>query len=112
MSDNARGTGPGEFSPSPALEATTMIVETMAATMLMARALLVAGHRIDLDGVEREIGDLCAEAVALPRAEGRRLRPALQGLLSEVEALEADLAARTGARTGPGTGTGPDTPPA
>ena len=96
MSDWPNGKGSGDSTPSPGLEATAMIVETMAATMLMARALLVAGHRIDLDGVEREVGDLCAEAVALPRDEGRRLRPALQQLLREVEALEADLADRIG----------------
>lgn len=75
-------------------EATAMIVSTMAATLTLARALVIAGHRIDLDGVEREIGDLCAETVALPREEGRMLKPALENLLREVEALEADLANR------------------
>jgi hypothetical protein len=71
-----------------------MIVETMAATLILARALVASGHRIDLAGVEREVGDLCAETVALPRDEGVLLRPALEGLLREVEALETDLAAR------------------
>jgi len=99
MSDWPDRSGSGESTPSSGLDATAMIVETMAATMLMARALLVAGHRIDLDGVEREVGDLCAEAVALPREDGRRLRPALQQLLREVEALESDLADRLGGGT-------------
>jgi hypothetical protein len=76
------------------METTAMVVETMAATLLLARALLAAGHRIDLDGVEREIGDLCAETVGLPRADGQALRPALEHLLREVEALEADIADR------------------
>jgi hypothetical protein len=80
--------------PGAELEATAMVVETMAATLMLARALLFAGHRIDLDGVDREIGDLCAESVALPREDGRKLRPALLSLLREVEALEADLSDR------------------
>lgn len=71
-----------------------MVVETMAATLLLARALVASGHHIDLDGVDREIGDLCAETVALPREHGLLLRPALEHLLREVEALEADLALR------------------
>lgn len=64
----------------------------MAATLALARALAVAGHRIDLEGMERNIADLCAEAIALPRQAGRTLRPVLERLLVEVEALQADLA--------------------
>jgi hypothetical protein len=78
----------------PDLDSTAMVVETMAATLALARALVHAGHRIDLEGVEREIGDLCAETVALPRADGQALRPALESLLREVEALEDDLSLR------------------
>lgn len=88
---------PDAALPSPELSATAMVVETMAATLMLARALVFAGHRIDLDGVDREIGDLCAETIALPRDEGRLLRPALEGLLREVQALEEDLALRGGA---------------
>jgi hypothetical protein len=83
-----------------------MVVETMAATLILARALLFAGHRIDLDGVEREIGDLCAETVALPRADGAVLRPALEHLLREVEALEADMALRADPAGGAGAAPG------
>jgi hypothetical protein len=79
---------------SHGLAATAMVADTMAATLILARALVTSGHRIDLDGVEREIGDLCAETVALPRDQGVLLRPALEQLLREVEALESDLSAR------------------
>jgi hypothetical protein len=94
VNDLSDGAAAGRPMPPPGLETTAMLVETMAATLVMARALVIAGHRIDLDGVEREIADLCAETVALPREDGTRLRPALQHLLREVEALESDLADR------------------
>lgn len=93
------GAGPDGFDfgghpPSPALTGIAMVVDTMATTLMLARALVFAGHRVDLDGVDREIGDLCAETIALPRDEGRLLRPALEGLLREIQALEEDLALR------------------
>ena len=95
MGEPADGPGsPAEQPEGSRLEATAMIVSTMAATLTLARALLIAGHRIDLDGVEREVADLCAETVELPREEGHLLRPALVALLREVEALEDDLLVR------------------
>lgn len=71
-----------------------LVVETMTSTVCVARALVMAGCRIDLEGLDQEIGDLCAEAVALPRAEGQSIRPALEALLREVDQLYQELRAQ------------------
>lgn len=69
-----------------------VIVETMRSTVTVARALVDAGIRIDLDGLDREIGDLCADAVSLPRELGRTLIDPLTRLRDEIAALETTLA--------------------
>jgi hypothetical protein len=43
---------------------------------------------IDLSGLDREVGDLCADAISLPRAEGRDMATPLADLLAEIEQLE------------------------
>lgn len=68
-----------------------VIAETMRATVTVARALVDAGMRIDLSGLDREVGDLCAEAIALPRALGRELVGPLSRLSEEIAALERTL---------------------
>jgi len=68
-----------------------LVIETMTSTVCVARALVMAGCRIDLEGLDQEVGDLCAEAIALPRAEGEALVPALETLLREVDQLLAEL---------------------
>ncbi|TQF81291.1 hypothetical protein FK498_05380 [Elioraea sp. Yellowstone] len=68
-----------------------MIAETMRSTVTVARALVDAGVRIDLAGLEREIGDLCADAIALPRVLGRELIGPLTSLRDEIAALERTL---------------------
>lgn len=71
-----------------------MVVETMRATIAVARALVDAGVAIDLEGLDREVSDLCADAVSLPRTLGRDLARPLGRLLDEVSALEACLVDR------------------
>jgi hypothetical protein len=70
----------------------------MTATIRVARALATSGRQIDLSGIERDAGLLCARVFDLPPASGRFLRPHLLALLSEHDALAAALAA---ARPGP-----------
>ncbi len=72
-----------------------MVVETMRSTIAVARALVDAGVAIDLEGLDREVSDLCADAVSLPRNLGRDLAGPLGRLLDEVTALEACLIDRT-----------------
>lgn len=72
-----------------------MVVETLRSTVAVARALVDAGVAIDLDGLDREVSDLCADAISLPRTLGRDLASPLGRLLDEVAALESALADRS-----------------
>ena len=66
-------TAPSLASPCPAT-AVDAALDAMLGTVAVARALLEAGRRVDLAGLDREIGALCAAAIALPQREGRKLR--------------------------------------
>ncbi|MCS6921183.1 MAG: hypothetical protein NZM07_04565 [Elioraea sp.] len=72
-----------------------LVVETMRSTVAVARALVDAGVAIDLEGLDREVSDLCADAISLPRRIGRDLIAPLAKLLDEVAALEAALVHRS-----------------
>jgi hypothetical protein len=80
-------------TPSHA-EAVQAAISALDDTLAMARALVEAGRRIDLAGLDAEAAALCAAAVALAPAEGRALRPALEALRRQVDSLSASL--RTG----------------
>ncbi len=71
-----------------AVTAITNAVEHLTETLMLARLLVQSGAAIDLSGLDREVGDLCADAVALPRAEGRDMATPLADLLAELEQLE------------------------
>lgn len=68
-----------------------IIAEAMRSTVTVARALVDAGIRVDLAGLDREIGDLCVDAIALPRVLGRELIGPLSSLRDEIAALEQTL---------------------
>jgi len=72
-----------------------LVVETMRSTVAVARALVDAGVAIDLEGLDREVSDLCADAVSLPRQVGHDLAAPLARLLEEVTALEFALVHRS-----------------
>ena len=78
--------------PSPA-ERATLAAEAVVGTLRMANALARSHCRIDLAGLDQEIGRLCATALDLPPAEGQALRPLLVDVLAELDALSAGLAA-------------------
>jgi hypothetical protein len=54
------------------------------------------GEAIDLRGLDRQVGLLCAKSLDLPPDEGRRVRPRLIALSGLIEALSRVLAARAG----------------
>ena len=72
----------------PALAA----IESLHATLLMARALHEGGRSIDLAGMDAEAAALCTALALLPKAAARPLRPALLALAHEVDGLAAALA--------------------
>ena len=62
----------------------------------MTRALVAGGREVDLMGLERQVGLLCAKTLDLPPEQGRALRPVLINLLADLDQLSSAL-------RGPGT---------
>ena len=63
------------------------LAEALTQTIGVARALAESGRAIDLIGLDREVGLLCAQSLDLPPDTGRRVRPQLIALSSAMEAL-------------------------
>ena len=72
-------------------EVVRVAIEAMDGTLIMARALVEGGRRIDLAGLDREAGRLCAAVMALDVEEAKRLRPALEALRRQVDGLSVSL---------------------
>ena len=68
-------------------------IATLEGMLRVALALVAAERPIDLAGLDQRVGRVCAQALDLPAAEGRALRPRLAALLAGIEALAAQLAA-------------------
>ncbi len=84
------------FPPPPAdLAPPRLVVGQMidgaTSTLRVARGLLEGGRRVDLEGLDRVIGVLCARALDLPPDEGRAVRPRLALLLADLDALSLAL---------------------
>ncbi len=71
------------------------MVEALLATLRVARVLAQSQRRIDLAGLDEEIGRLCAAALDLPPTEGQAMRPRLASVLAELDALSACVSALT-----------------
>lgn len=87
----------GETPPRDAVEARqTEIVlaaaEAMEATLAVAEALVAERRRVDLAGLEDEVGRLCAAALAAPRAAAPALRVRFEALVRSLDRLRAGLA--------------------
>jgi len=67
-------------------------VEAMEATLGVAAALAADGRRVDLTGLEAEMGRLCAASLVAPQAMLPALRGRLAALLRRVDSLAARLA--------------------
>ena len=64
----------------------------LARTLGLAGALVEAGRRIDLAGLDSQVGLLCARALDLDPEEGRQVRADLMALRDIVDTLAALLA--------------------
>ncbi|MCR0980671.1 hypothetical protein [Roseomonas populi] len=71
-------------------------VDELHGVLSLAEALLLGGRDLDLQGLEGEVATLCDAALALPPEEGRATRPALTGLLAQVNGLRSRIS-RAGA---------------
>lgn len=68
-------------------EAVRAAIDTLGGTVAVARALVEGGRVIDLAGLERDCAVLCAAMMTLDPPEAKRLRPALEELLFQVNRL-------------------------
>jgi hypothetical protein len=64
-------------------------------TLQMARALADVGRRIDLAGLDRLMGLVCAKSLDLSPADGKRMRSLLVVLLRETDLLANSLSLGT-----------------
>ena len=76
-----------------AVSAVRAFATELTRTIDLARELTELGRAIDLTGLDRQIGLLCAKSLDLPPDEGRRVRPLLIALSGTIEALSRALAA-------------------
>lgn len=67
-------------------------IEAMEATIAVADALATERRRIDLAGLEDEVGRICVASLAAPRSTVQAVRTRLEGLLRRLDQLRAALA--------------------
>lgn len=65
--------------------------KTLHDTVNLAAGLAAGGRRVDVTGLERSVGLLCAKALDLPPREGRAACALLFSLLGRIDALGAAL---------------------
>lgn len=80
-------------NPNAEFEAAGAMAEAVARTLEVSTTLAMAGRTIDLGGLENWIGRLTASSLDLDPADGRRMRPALVGLLRRLDKLEQAMGA-------------------
>jgi hypothetical protein len=74
-----------------AMQRTRAAAENVAATLRIASAFAGSGRRIDLAGLDNEVGKLCAGVLDLPPPLGLAMRPCLVSLLAELDHLAATV---------------------
>ena len=82
------------FHPPPLPDrcaAVQEMITSVAAILRIARLLLNAGRRVDIQGLDRVVGILCARALDLPPDQGRLVRPSLAILLIELDTLSVAM---------------------
>ncbi|NMJ41714.1 hypothetical protein GWK16_10710 [Roseomonas sp. JC162] len=67
-------------------------IEAMEATLAVAEALASERRRIDLGGLDAEMGRLCVAALAAPRVAVPEVRVRLEALVVALDRLRAGLA--------------------
>ena len=73
-------------------EAVSAAIDSMGGTVALAHALVEGGREVDLEGLDQDAKALCVAVMTLEREEARRLRPALEALLRQVNELSAEVA--------------------
>ena len=79
------------FHPSHSAAGMLGLGDQISHVLHVARALAASGRQVDISGLEREVGRLCAQTLDLEPEQGRALRPMLAGLLAELDILSGTL---------------------
>ncbi len=87
-----------DHPPASPAERVAAAARALTGTVQVAGALAGAGRGLDLAGLERHVGRLCAAALDLPPAEGATVKPLLAALLAEIERLRAGMVLQNGER--------------
>lgn len=74
-----------------AVQAAIGMAEGLSRTICIARMLVENGRTVDMVGLDRGVGLLCAKALDLPPEAGRGLRPSLMMVLAEAGRLTEAL---------------------
>jgi len=82
---------PGDQTRAHAVQA---FAAGLAEVLRLARVMTEAGRPVDLSGLERHVGLLCAKTLDLPPEQGAALRPLLTAVLADADALQAALEQR------------------
>jgi hypothetical protein len=82
---------PETETPADAVRA---LAEELTKVVTLAKVFVNSGHKVDLTGLDDQVGLLCAKSLDLPPDEGRRLRPRLIALSGSMEALTRALVAK------------------
>ena len=72
----------------------TAFADAILQTLRISRAFLVAGRLICLDGLDTQVGQLCARCLGLDRQAGTDLRLRLIAVQAELDATYAILIAQ------------------
>ena len=86
-------TQPGLFTfdqaafDAAALQTALAMGDGLMRTICIAQLLVEHGRTVDMTGLDRGVGLLCAKALDLPPGSGRSVRPHLLSLLAQVDEL-------------------------
>ena len=70
----------------------TALADAVTRVLRLSRELVGSGRVVDLTGLDRAVGLLCAKALDLQPEFGRALRPRLAALLTDLDLMAAALA--------------------
>lgn len=73
------------------MRAAAALADSVAATLRLGRALVSERRPVDLTGLDRVVGRLCAGVLDLPPEQGAALRPRLIALRDDLDRLSAAL---------------------
>lgn len=69
----------------------TALADAITRMLRLSRELVGSGRMVDLTGLDRAIGLLCAKALDLQPEFGRALRPRLAALLTDLDRMATAL---------------------